>query len=417
MKKILILALLLSVLKTEAQVSVFSVVDSLLQVGNYQKALVLLEDDENQSVKTLEKIADIYQTIGNYNKAIINYSKALEIESRSQVKAKLANVYSIIGYKQKAIDLYKDVFEKDSTNLLIANSLGKLYLKSLKPKSAEGIYRYLKKKDSLNPNYPYQLGKALALQRKILPMGQSYIDAYTIDTLHLNSIYEIAKFFKVLKTRDTSRMFIEKGLKIDATNINFLQLKANDQYFGKEYEEAIVTLKKLEELKFKSLNTYEMYGMSYFNLEQIDSAEVYFQKALRLERQNPKILYRLGTIEYQRDNFKLAKLYLMQAIMYSKPDLDKQFMLMGTMAKEELDMKMAVNYFERAYQNNYSNPNALFELAFASDSYYKDKKIALKHYEKYLERFENKSAKLTKWAQERTKQIRKEYFIDGVIVE
>ncbi|MEX1381842.1 hypothetical protein, partial [Lutibacter sp.] len=304
-----------------------------------------------------------------------------------------------------------------SSNLLVAHNLGKLYLRELKPKSAEQLFRYLKTQDTLNPNYPYQLGKALGLQRKKLQMGQSYIDAFTIDTLHLNSIYEVAKFFKTINVRDTSRIFIEKGLKIDSTNINFLQLKANEQYFEKEFEEALVTLKKLEALKFKSINTYEMYGMSYFNLEHIDSAEIYFKKALRMDRKNPKILYRLATLEYQRENFKMAKLLAMQSLMYSKPDHDKQYMLLGIMAKKEFEYKSAVNFFDEAVKNNSNNVDALFELAFSTDSYFEDKKMALRYYERFIERFESKNPKLSKYASERVKQLRKQLFIEGVIVD
>ena len=418
MKKILIpLLFLVAVLKTEAQSSVFTVVDSLLIKGNYQKALILLEETKDKNPLVLEKTADIYQTIGNYNKAISFYSKALEIEPKSQLKLKLANVFATIGYKDKAIDLYEDVFKKDSSNLLVAHNLGKLYLRELKPKSAEQLFRYLKNQDTLNPNYPYQLGKALGLQRKKLQMGQSYIDAFTIDTLHLNSIYEVAKFFKTINVRDTSRIFIEKGLKIDSTNINFLQLKANDQYFEKEFEEALVTLKMLETLKFRSINTYEMFGMSYFNLEKIDSAEIYFKKALKMDSKNPKILYRLATLEYQRENFKIARLLAMQSIMYSKPDHDKQYMLLGIMAKNEFNYKSAVNYFDEAVKNNSTNVDALFELAFAADSYYEDKKIALKYYERFIEIFESKNLKLSKYASERIKQLRKQLFMDGVIVD
>ena len=418
MKKILIpLLFIVTILKNEAQSSVFVVVDSLLIKGNYQKALQLLENEKDKNTLVLEKTADIYQTIGNYNKAITTYSEALEIEEKSQLKIKLANVFSTLGYKNNAINLYEDVFKKDSSNLLVAYSLGKLYLKEMQPKSASELFRYLKTQDTLNPNYPYQLGKALALQRKKMQMGQSYLDAFNIDTLHLNSIYEVAKFFKTINVRDSSRLFIEKGLQIDSTNINFLQLKANDQYFSKEFKETIETLNKLEALKFKSVSTYEMYGMSYFNLEQIDSAEVYFKKALKLDRQNPKILYRMATLAYQKKDFKIAELYAFQAIMYSKPELDKEYMLLGIIAKEQKDYKKAVRFFDEAVKNNYNNEDALFELAFASDKYYEDEKIALKHYEKFIERFKNKNPELTKYANGRIKEIRKKYFIEGVIVE
>ena len=106
MKKIIIpLLFILAVIKTEAQSSVFAVVDSLLQVGKYQKALKLLEDEDNQNSVIFEKTGDIYQTIGNYNKAIANYSNAIAIEPKSQSEIKLANVCATLGYKQKAIDL------------------------------------------------------------------------------------------------------------------------------------------------------------------------------------------------------------------------------------------------------------------------------------------------------------------------
>jgi len=160
-----------------------------------------------------------------------------------------------------------------------------------------------------------------------------------------------------------------------------------------------------------------MFGMSYFNLEKIDSAEIYFKKALKMDSKNPKILYRLATLEYQRENFKIARLLAMQSIMYSKPDHDKQYMLLGIMAKNEFNYKSAVNYFDEAVKNNSTNVDALFELAFAADSYYEDKKIALKYYERFIEIFESKNLKLSKYASERIKQLRKQLFMDGVIVD
>lgn len=50
MKKILIpLLFIVAILKTEAQSSVFVVVDSLLIKGNYQKALQLLENEKDKT--------------------------------------------------------------------------------------------------------------------------------------------------------------------------------------------------------------------------------------------------------------------------------------------------------------------------------------------------------------------------------
>jgi tetratricopeptide (TPR) repeat protein len=418
MKKIFVIILLISLaLKTEAQSSGFSVVDSLLLKGNYQTALVLLEKENIKTAEVLDKIAGIYQTIGDYTKAIECYNKALEIEESEALKVKLGLVYNSAVLTTKSITIYEEIIKKDTSNLLVANSLGKLYLAKNKPEKAERLYRFLKKKDTLNPNYPYQLAEALSKQNKPFEMGQSYLDAYNLDTLHLKSIYEISKFFKELRVKDSTMLFIDKGLNIDSTNINFLQLKANELYFNKDFKQAIKYLTKLDSLNFKSINTYEMFGMCYYNLKDFDFAEANFKNALKIERNNPKLLYRLGTLYYEQKDNKLTKLYLMQSVMYGKGDLDKQYFLSGVIEKEENNLKVAIKFFNDSFKNNFNNYKALYELSTTSDTYFKDKKIALKHFQKYIERFESKDQAMTVYVINRIREIRKQFFIEGEIVD
>lgn len=417
MKKIFIVSIVLfTVLKTEAQTSVFSVVDSLLLKGNYQKALGLLEN-EPKNTQVFDKMADIFQDIGNYTKANEFYTKALEDDDNNIIKTKLAKVLNAQGLTDKAITLYETILQKDSTNLLVANNLGKLYLGVNQPKKAQKIYKFLKEKDPTNPNYSYQIGESLGLQNKFLKQGQSYLDAYNLDTLDFKSIYELAKFFKKLKYKDSTMLFIDKGLQIDKNSLNFNQLKANELYYLKDFNGALKYLSRLDSLKFTSLNTYEMFGMCYYNLKELDSAETYFKKAIRLDRNNPKILYRMANLYYEKEDMKLAKLYLTMSIMYAKPDLDKQYFLLGTIFKEENDFKQALTNFEKAFQNNSKNFKALFEIATTSDVYYKDSKIALLHYKKYIERFENKDLQMTLYANKRIDKFKKELFIKGEIVD
>lgn len=416
--KILFKILLIIVVsfKVSAQKNIFNTVDSLLLKGNYKSALRLLEK-QPKSLQTFDKTASIYQATGNYAKAILQYKKALEIDSLSVLKVKLGNVYNLSGLKSNALAVFEEIIKKDSSNLLVLNSLGKLYLSKFQPKKAEKIYSYLKRKDSLNPNYPFQLAKAFSNQRKFLKMGQSYLDTYNLDTLHIKSIYELAKFFKKLRYKDSTRLFIDKGLKINNNSINFNQLKANELYFNKNFTEAIKYLSKLDSLNFKSVNTYEMFGMCYYNLKDYDEAEKYFKKALHLEYSNPNIAYRLASLYYDKKNNKLAEIYLMQSIMFSKPDLDKQYFLLGIIANEKDDLKRAVTYFDKAFKNNFKNHKALFQLALASDAYYKDKKIALKQYQKYLERFKEKDKAMYAFAKIRIGDIKKEFFLKGEKVE
>ena len=416
-KNLTLLLLLILVLKTEAQSSVFNLVDSLLLNGNYEKALILLENTEPKTFSVYEKTAGIYHTIGSDTKALANLQKAIKIDSSKAVKMKLAQLYVSSGLISKAIETYETIIKKDTSNLLAANNLGKLYLAQNKAVKAEEIYRFLKQKDSLNPNYPFQIAEALLAQNKKLAMGQSYLDAYKLDTLSLKSMYELAKFFKSLQIRDSSMLFIEKGLKIDSLNINFLQLKANELYFSKQYNEAINSLKKLDSLNFKSAATYEMFGMCYYNLKDFELAEIHFKNALKLDRENPKIYYRLATLYYDQKKYEVAKLYLSQSITKAKPDLDKQYFLFGIIEKETENFTRAIYYFDEAYKNNRDNYKALFELGTTSDMYFEDKKIAYKHYSNYIKIFENKDVVMTNYAKQRIQEIKKELFIEGEIID
>jgi len=416
-KKVGLLLFIIISLKTEAQTSVFKVADSLLRIGNYQEAIKKLETEEPKTIEIYDKIAGIYQTVGNYNKAIENYNKALLIKEVVDIKSKLGKVYRAAGLPLKAIEIYEEIIQKDSTNLMVANSLGSLYLSKKKTKSARKIFEYLKEKDPLNPNYPYQLAVALGRLKKPLEMGQNYLDAYIIDSLHIKSIYRLAIFYKDLKFKDSTALFIEKGLQIDSLNINFNQLKANVLYKDKNYKEAIKHLKLLDSLNYKSVGIYEMLGMSYMNLDSLDRAEGFFKKAMKIDRMNGKINYRLATIYHAKKEYKKASMYANMSIFMLKPDIDKQYFLLGIIYKEENKLKEAINSFKKAFENNSRNYEALFELAATSDAYYKDKKIAFDWYEKYLNRFDTKDKEKSSFAKKRIKYLKKDFFIEGVKVE
>jgi len=101
----------------------------------------------------------------------------------------------------------------------------------------------------------------------------------------------------------------------------------------------------------------------------------------------------------------------------AKPDLDKQYYLLGSIFKEENDLEKAIHYFEESFKNNPKKYRALYDLALAEDDYYKDKKIALKHYQEYSFKFESKDKELTDIVNYRIKEIKKTLFLEGEKIE
>ncbi len=415
-KELFILALLFVLFKTEAQPSVLSVADSISNTGNYQKALKTMLDVDNPDAQILKKIADTYQKVGNHSKAIEFYNKVYTMKPSDKVQEEIGKSYQFLGNADKAIEIYETVLMTSPDNLLLKYRLAKLYMNEHKVKKAVKLFKELIQQDPTNPNYHYYLGLAYDKLNKDSTVG--YLKAFKLDSMHLKSIYQLAKFYEDLDIKDSTTLFIDKGLEINPKSINFNQLKAKDAYYNKEYKTALIHLEKLDTvLGYKTIFTYKLFGLTYLKLEDFKQAETYFLKAKEKDSRDDEVLYNLGLVYANLEEYKKAEMSFLMSIYLQKPLLDRHYYQLGMLQLEQNKHKKAIEIFEKGLASNSRNNNLLFQIALTSDSYYKDKKMVLKQYERYLRRFELRDAEETAYAQRRIKEIKKELFIKGEKVD
>lgn len=413
--KLILLALLLVIFKTDAQTSVLAIAEDYLEKGDYQSALQKLKAEESPLVEVLIKIADIYQKTGNYANAINYYNKVYELKPSDKVKEQLGKCYQYAGNSEKAMDLQSQVLKDNPDNLLLQYNLAKLYTASRKTNKAIDLFNGLVEKDTKNPNYYYELGKAFEIIKK--DPSKNYLKAFELDSLHIKSIYQLATFFDKIKVRDSSGIFINKGLAISPNNLNFLQLKAQHVFLEKEYDTTIVYLKKLESQNFKTPFVNKLFGLSYFKLGDYENAMLYFEKAKKADRRDANVYYNIGLIHNAKKEFRKAERSFTMSIFFHKPDVDKIYLELGKVQLERKDVKKALESFEQGLKNNPRNRQLAMQIAMTSDGYYKDKSIALKHYEYYVRRFFSYDKESTLYAESRIKEIKKELFMKGVTEE
>lgn len=409
-KKLIYSLFLLLIFKTEAQTSVLKVADSLLQTGNYKAALVALEKQKNPSFAELQKTGSIYKTVGSYTKAVESYQKAYAKKPSEKVKEEIGRCFQALGNAEKAINIYKEVLEANPNNLLLKYHLAKLYMGNRQSKKAKALIEELIQKDPENPNYHYQLGEIINKQKK--DPTKAYLKAYDLDTTHVKSIYELARFFKKVKVRDSSELFINKGLHLFPKSLNFLQLKAQNEYRKKEYDSTLVYLKKLEKLKFETPFTFDLFGRTYHKLKDYEKAIEYFEKATGRNQQDGSLNYRLGLAYYELKNYTKAEMNFFIAVYKDRTDLSEYYYHMALSQSQKKNLKKAIKSLERGLQNNPIDPNLMYQLAITTDSYYKDKKIALKHYEKFVARYKDYDKERAAFAEQRIKEIKKALFIN-----
>lgn len=347
-KKITLLLILL-IFKAEAQTSVLNSVDSILASGDYRKALHLLEKIEDPSSEVLEKSAYIYQNTGNYTKAIEYFTKAYTKKPSNKIKEEIGNSHEFLGNYDKAIGLYEEVLKANPDNLLLKYRMAKLLMGERQVERSIELLNELSKKDTLNPNYHYQLGVAYEKlgSEGIIKSGNSFLKAYKIDSTHLKSIYNLAKFFEQLRFKDSTMLFIDRGLKINPNSINFNQLKAKHSFFNEELDTALVYLKKLEDLNYKTKFTYKLYGLVYLKQEEYKKAEDVLKKAQKIDFQDPDTAFNLGLAYEGMKNYKFAEMSFMYSIMSQKPELDKNYLKLGMIQLALNEQKRAITSFKK----------------------------------------------------------------------
>ena len=130
-----------------------------------QVMIYLSNQDDTNALKYLYKmseikshesiynnIGNIEKKLGNFNKAITFYKKALDLdENNSHIYFNIANCYFSLKQNIDAIDNYEKTLEIDNQYYNAHNNLGMLYLNSNQPLKAEF---HLKEAIKLNKNFP-----------------------------------------------------------------------------------------------------------------------------------------------------------------------------------------------------------------------------------------------------------------------
>ena len=417
MKKITLLVfLLITVLKVEAQTSTFAVSDSLFAIGRYKMALAAI-DNQPKSFESHLKKATIYESIDDYRKAIHHYKNALTLKDDYTTKLKLAKNYRALKQYENAIAIYEEITEKDSLNLVLQYQLGKLYIITKQSDNAEKTFTNLIEKDDENANYDYHLGLAFGLQKKGDEMMKKFFDTYKKDTLHLRAISRLAKILYKIDDPITFKMYVDRGLAISPNDNDLNRLKINFLYKIEKYDKAIPYLLRLDSLPQDDTYTKSMLGRTYYKLDSLDLAENYFEQLARLDPEDYKARTYLGHIHLEREEYRDAMMDYFISTSAGQEKRDEEYYGLATVFWKTDKIPMAIDFFEKAFEENRRNHRALYQQAKLSDDYYKDKKIAYKLYQKYIEAFWRNDEVMANFVRKRIKEIKNDYFQKGEILK
>jgi tetratricopeptide (TPR) repeat protein len=423
MKKIIFF--LLMSFQINAQTA-FQKADSLLVLGDYQKALTILEKD-TISFNSLNKSGVIYQQIGNYTKAIEKYNKALAIRFNLKTKENLGKCYQKNNRTAKAILLFEEVLKENNNNLLLKYHLAKLYKSKRAFLKAKTHFKELINSDNKNPNYYYYLGSTYRNLKEKDSAKSAFLKAIDLDSTHFKSLYKLSKIFRkeskytskklpkkfrdlYQEKNDTSYYYLKKGLQFYPNSKALLQLATKYYFKDEDYSK---TIEYSSQLKYLSAEEQQNLAISYFFIKDYKQVKDYLYDLIDTQKATTQTFYYLALTYKVEKDYEKAELYMNFAIRVEQPQLAPYYFELGLIHQEAKQYPKAINNFKTALEEDQYHYKSHYHLALLSDSYYKDKKIALKLYESYLNKFTYQDKEITAFVKQRMKELKIMLFNKG----
>ncbi len=352
----------------------------------------------------VSSVADSLYLLGNYAAAINEYSKIGDATSGIQI----ARAYTAIGNYEKAIRQYQSVLKKGTNSEIAGFELGKLLLKTKAYDSAYTAFNELIRKDSINPEYHYYLGRVQQQNGDEIAANFSFTNALKSDSTHLRSLYALGKFYVGIQQKDSALPYIDAGLRFYDDDVALIHLKALAFFNDGQYEKAIPYFERLLELGENKPFIRQKLGFSYFRNWQYDEAKEQYYQLLKVENYKVEGYNSLAEVFLREKQLDSAEYYINKYIRERSVDFSMEYADLGRIARLRGQTKKAMEYYHKAWEENTENPLFYFQFCTLADEYYKDPNLKLTNYQKFVEQYNNSMPFLKERADKRIAELKAE---------
>lgn len=345
----------------------------LINVYQFDKAQTLLSScyiEEPENTDFLLKIAYCNQQSGRYPDALIFYNKVLAVDSlNTAALSSIGAIYERTGNFRKAADYYRELIQIDSSNAYYYKRNGYIALKLNRP-----------------------------LQSVIY-----YLRAHSLNEADIETIDQLADLYLALNDLGSADLMVKRGRSIDPNNLALLYNQARLEQKRKNHELVAESIRKAMAQGDTSDYYQMMLGVAYIYLDSMDAAIQNLEAIVARGADSEYTHHYLGLAYRAKDEHPKSIEHFEQAIKLGVSEKMADFQAdLASVLVEENDYRSAIDHYREALKYE---PNAehVFHLARACDQYYKDKKVALKYYEQYLN---TQNQKFREYSEQRIKQLK-----------
>jgi len=349
-------------------------------------------------------IADSLYTLGNYSKAINEYSKVGGLSAALQI----ARSYNAVGNYEKAITQYQYVVEEDVENQLAQFELGKLLLKVNRFDDAKPVFINLSNLNTTNPEFQFYLGEVNRHLDATDASLKQYKKAIDLDSTHLRSLFQLAKHYTIKQERDNALKYILQGLDYYENDVSLINLHALVLFNDSQFEKAIPLFERLLELGEDKDYVYEKLGISYRRNWEFKKAKEAYAILLKRDDTNSQTYFELASVYQKENKLDSAKIFIEKAMAVQKPIFANGYSQLAYIAREQKDFKKAFKFFKMAHQEDTFDARIYYNIATTYDQFGTDLKKKLGYYENFLNDYPNEHPYYYETTKKRISELKEE---------
>ncbi len=353
-------------------------------------------------------IGDSLYRLGNYSKAISYYAQERSTHSALQI----ARAYLALGNQGKAAERYEKIVAESPETQAALFELGKIYANRNQVQKADSLFRKLIEKDSLNPQYYYELG-FLNTTENLVESLKLFKKAYKIDSTYIKAIYQIGKINLMFRKADSALAYIDKGLLLSPNAADLINIKAQSHFYEKNYYSAIEQYNRLIEMNQASLFIYKDLAKCYVGTNQYELAICTYEKLLQYNDEDADAIYDMGMAYKELEAPDHAVKLIEQSIEARYYNFSGEYEDIGEIYLKQKKYNQALAHFKKSVDADPDNHFLSFKICLLVDLHYKDLNTKLNYYQNYLEKFGTKQAFQAEYAQKRINAIKEEMFMKG----
>jgi len=349
-------------------------------------------------------IADSLYTLGNYSKAINEYSKVGGLSAALQI----ARSYNAVGNYEKAITQYQYVVEEDVENQLAQFELGKLLLKVNRFDEAKPVFINLSNLNTTNPEFQFYLGEVNRHLDATDASLKQYKKTIDLDSTHLRSLFQLAKHYTIKQERDNALKYILQGLDYYENDVSLINLHALVLFNDAQFEKAIPLFEHVLELGEDKNYVYEKLGISYNKNWEFQKAKEVYSILLKRDDTNSQTYFDLASVYQKESKLDSAKIYINKAMAIQKPIFANGYSQLAYIAREQKDLEKAFKLFEKAHKEDPSDARIYYNIATTYDQFGTDLKKKLGYYENFLNDYPNEHPYYYETTKKRISELKEE---------